>query len=223
MFSSTSFVGTLYPVLPLISQHFSKQYRQVYFGSYRPLAENPLRCMRSSMAYLSKCSYTASLLDEERVLVMRFQERVDVTIKDARTGVITISPTACSAGLPYPPLKVSGINRHDAKVLLDLYAGHISEFTADNSFRYQFLVTEKSNPVFSRILHCVQANEEFHVRNIARLVKMLGGNPKYVNSNGTPWQSARDDIYGTNLHNRLKGISLQKRQSLRCTHRQRAS
>lgn len=137
--------------------------------------------------------------------MMRFQERVDVTIKNARTGVITISPTACSAGLPYPPLKVSGLNRHDAKVLLDLYAGHISEFTADNSFRYQFLVTEKSNPVFSRILHCVQANEEFHVRNIARLVKMLGGNPKYVNSNGTPWQSAKDDIYGTNLHDRLKG------------------
>lgn len=136
---------------------------------------------------------------------MRFQKRIDVTIQDARTGVITISPTACSAGLPYPPLQVSGLNKHDALVLLDLYAGHISEFTADNSFRYQFLVTKNSHPVFSRILHCVQANEEFHVRNIARLITMLGGNPKYVNSKGKPWQSARDDIYGTTLQNRLKG------------------
>lgn len=136
--------------------------------------------------------------------MMRFKERVDVTIKNARTGIITFSPTACSAGLPYPPLRVSGINRRDANILKDLYAGQISEFTADNSFRYQFLVTKKSNPVFSRILHCVQANEEFHVRNVARLITMLGGNPKYNDSKGKPW-NATFDIYGTNLRDRLKG------------------
>jgi bacterioferritin len=113
------------------------------------------------------------------------------------------TPFTCSAGLRYPPIKVRRKDPAQAQILLDLYAGAISEFTAVNSFRYQFLVTEKTNPAFSRLLKCVTANEEFHVRTLARLIKKLDGNPKYFNSNKEFWDGSLA-IYGTNVRDRLK-------------------
>lgn len=135
---------------------------------------------------------------------MKFQKRVNQVLNQVIAGRRRFTPFTCSAGLPYPPIKVQRKDPEQARILLDLYAGAISEFTAVNSFRYQFLVSENKNPAFSRLLKCVTANEEFHVRTLARLIKKLGGNPKYFNSNKKFWDGSLA-IYGTNVRNRLQG------------------
>lgn len=133
-----------------------------------------------------------------------FKKRVNRVLDEIIAGRDKFNAFTCSAGLPYPPIKVRRKDPEQARVLLDLYAGAISEFTAVNSFRYQFLVSKKTNPAFSRLLECVTANEEFHVRVLARLIKELGGNPKYFNSNKKFWDGSQA-IYGTNVRTRLQG------------------
>lgn len=135
---------------------------------------------------------------------MAFKRRVNRILNEIIAGRNRFNAFSCSAGLPYPPVKVRRKDPEQAKILLNIYAGAISEFTAVNSFRYQFLVSEKSNPIFSRLLRCVEANEEFHVRTLARLIKELGGNPKYFNSNKKFWNGSQA-IYGTNVRDRLQG------------------
>ncbi len=133
-----------------------------------------------------------------------FRDRVDRHLDQIIAGRDKFDFFTCSAGLRYPPLKVEREDPKQAKILLDLYAGAISEFTAVNSFRYQFLVSEDESPVFSRLLECVTLNEEFHVRTLARLIDKLGGNPKYFDSHKTFWDGSLA-IYGTNIKDRLQG------------------
>lgn len=135
---------------------------------------------------------------------MKFKRRVNRVLDQIIAGRNRFNEFSCSAGLPYPPIKVRRKDPEQARILLDLYAGAISEFTAVNSFRYQFLVSERKNPAFSRLLRCVTLNEEFHVRTLARLIKKLGGNPKYFNSDKEFWDGSLA-IYGTNVKNRLEG------------------
>lgn len=132
----------------------------------------------------------------------KFEERVDRTLDQIEAGRHEFNAFTCSAGLPYPKIKVRRDPRQ-ARILLDLYAGAISEFTAVNSFRYQFLEAEPENPEFSRLLKCVTLNEEFHVRTLARLIDRLGGDPKYYNSNKTFWDGSLA-IYGKGVGDRLK-------------------
>lgn len=135
---------------------------------------------------------------------MTFNKRVNRVLNDIIEGKNDFSKFACSAGLPYPPLKVMRKSPRQARLLLNLYAGAISEFTAVNSFRYQFLVSEDKNPEFSRLLECVAANEEFHVRTLARLIDELGGDPKYYDSGKDFWDGSLA-IYGDGVRDRLEG------------------
>ena len=135
---------------------------------------------------------------------MKFEKRVNGVLEDIVAGKSDFSKFACSAGLPYPPLKVRRKDPKQARLLLDLYAGAISEFTAVNSFRYQFLVSKGENPAFSRLLKCVEANEEFHVRTLAKLIDELGGDPKYYDSGKNFWDGSLA-IYGNGVRDRLEG------------------
>ncbi|MFZ3591868.1 ferritin family protein [Bacillus sp. DJP31] len=133
----------------------------------------------------------------------RFEERVNRVLDQIIAGRNKFNEVSCSAGLPYPSIRFKK-DPKQAQILLDLYAGAISEFTAVNSFRYQFLEAEPENPVFSRLLKCVTLNEEFHVRTLARLIDRLGGNPKYYNSEKEFWDGSLA-IYGTGVRDRLMG------------------
>lgn len=132
----------------------------------------------------------------------RFDKRVRRVLDQVVAGRHKFTARTCSAGLPYPTIRVRK-DPEQANILLDLYAGAISEFTAVNSFRYQFLEAEPENPDFSRLLECVTLNEEFHVRTLARLIDRLGGDPKYYNSDKEFWDGSLA-IYGDGVRDRLE-------------------
>ncbi|TCP17440.1 hypothetical protein EV207_1783 [Scopulibacillus darangshiensis] len=131
-------------------------------------------------------------------IARRARRRLDEIV----AGRKNFNEFTCSAGLPYPSIRFQK-NKKAARILLDVYSGAISEFTALNSFRYQYIVAEPNHPDFTGLLKCVDLNEDFHTRTLAKLIDRLGGNPKYFNSDKMFWNGS-EAIYGTNVEDRLK-------------------
>lgn len=105
---------------------------------------------------------------------------------------------------PYPEIKVSAPNEYYAKLLLNDYAGNISEFTAINQYLYHnFVLRPKYNELAS-IIENISITEMKHMEILARLIHLLGGNPIYTDSNNVFW-NAKYVFYGKDVCNKLYG------------------
>lgn len=88
---------------------------------------------------------------------------------------------------PYPPIKVMEPNPHYARILLDSYAGTVSEMTAITMYLYHHYDSEDALPEFADVVEGVAIVEMFHLEILAKMIILLGGDPRYYGSNGVWW------------------------------------
>ncbi|MCM8711681.1 manganese catalase family protein [Clostridium sp. SYSU_GA19001] len=84
--------------------------------------------------------------------------------------------------LPYPEPKIEIQNVQYANLLLEDYAGAVSEFTAINLYVYQHIVSEGNYDDYAELIGGVSMAEMKHLELLGETIKLLGVKPIYINS-----------------------------------------
>lgn len=107
---------------------------------------------------------------------------------------------------PYPEIKVLSPNPYYAEILMDDYAGVISEFTAISQYLYHHLELKAIDEELGELLENVAITEMLHFEIIANTIQKLGGNPIIRGSystHGNYWNGSFIH-YGSDLCERLR-------------------
>lgn len=75
---------------------------------------------------------------------------------------------------PYPPIDPKP-NPHYAQILMEDYAGIVSELTAITKYEYQSVVLMNTFPHFAKELSRIGMAEMHHLHILAQLIFKLGG------------------------------------------------
>lgn len=78
---------------------------------------------------------------------------------------------------PYPKIRVHAPNDHYAEILMDDYAGMVSEFTAISQYLYHHFLLKKLSDDLGELLENVAITEMLHMEMLADTILLLGGNP----------------------------------------------
>lgn len=107
---------------------------------------------------------------------------------------------------PYPEIKVARKNPFYAALLMDDYAGLISEFTAISQYLYHHLFFEDIDEELGKLLENVAITEMHHMEILASVIKKLGGNPMIRGTYSTCCNFWNGTFihYGSGLCERLK-------------------
>ncbi|MDD2627900.1 MAG: manganese catalase family protein [Clostridia bacterium] len=81
--------------------------------------------------------------------------------------------------LPYPEIKVEGKNSYYAGLLLDDYAGDISECTAIFLYIFQHMYNSKIYKEYAEILRNIAIVEMIHLELLGEAIMQLGTTPKF--------------------------------------------
>jgi len=79
----------------------------------------------------------------------------------------------------YPEIKVEQQNPFYGTILLQNYAGEVSETTQIAMYFYQQIIHESTNPILAKTLEKIRDDEIKHLKMLARLIYLLGIDPKY--------------------------------------------
>ncbi len=104
--------------------------------------------------------------------------------------------------LPFPPIKVQAKNLEYASLLMNDYAGFISEFTSLSQYFYHYLVNETVDFEIANMLKNISLVETLHLDILGKLIKMLGGDPKYYAEEN--YWTAEYITYGDNILKQLE-------------------
>lgn len=107
---------------------------------------------------------------------------------------------------PYPSPRVENKNLNYAKLLLENYAGSISEDTAIHLYFYQHIILEKEYPEISHILEEISIVEMHHLELLGETINLLGETPffgTYTNCNVIYWDGNNVN-YNMDIKNILK-------------------
>ncbi len=121
-------------------------------------------------------------------------------------GCVTPAVFKCAYPAPYPEVRVAGPNPKYAQLLLEDYAGMVSELTAVTQYIYHHFVLEDENREVADLLSCIALVEMHHQEILAQTIKMLGVDPRYrtIERNNTErYWNATFVFYGTSLCDRL--------------------
>ncbi len=80
---------------------------------------------------------------------------------------------------PYPEIKVERENSYYATLLLDDYAGDISECTAIFLYIFQNIYNNKMNSDYAKILRNIAIVEMMHLELLGETITLLGTTPKF--------------------------------------------
>lgn len=107
---------------------------------------------------------------------------------------------------PYPEVKVAGQNLYYAHLLMDDYAGVVSEFTAIGQYLYHHFFFKDIDDDLGELLENVSINEMLHMEILADLIKQLGGDPRIRGSYSTcnNFWNGSFIYYGSKLCDQLK-------------------
>lgn len=120
--------------------------------------------------------------------------------------------------LPFPPIKVSAPNKYYAEILMEDYAGVVSEFTAISQYSYHHFVSF-ANEAVAEMLENIAIVEMRHLEILAELIIKLGGVPAFrsgdiVRKASSPffpgaryhprWWNGSFVEYGRSLRSRLR-------------------
>ncbi|AWI04299.1 ferritin-like domain-containing protein [Clostridium drakei] len=83
---------------------------------------------------------------------------------------------------PYPEPEVEGKNIFYANLLLEDYAGMVSELTAINLYIFQHIVSEGKYGDFAELIGGIAMAEMKHLELLGDTIKLLGVKPVYANS-----------------------------------------
>lgn len=109
------------------------------------------------------------------------------------------------ANKPYPEVKVERSNLDYAKLLLEDYAGEVSEDTAVHLYLYQHLVSDDIWAYYAKVIENISIVEMHHLEILGKLIKLLGLDPAYVSFKDqrlVAWTSKYVN-YTTNLNEML--------------------
>lgn len=104
---------------------------------------------------------------------------------------------------PYPEVKVSAPNSYYAKLIMDDYAGKISEFTAIAQYLHHNFTIKSKYPDLAKIIESISITEMHHIEMLADMLKKLGVDPIFKNGSNTLW-TASYVYYGVNVCDKLK-------------------
>jgi len=107
---------------------------------------------------------------------------------------------------PYPEIRVARKDPYYAKLLLEDYAGAISELTAITQYMYHYFVLESEYEDVARLLSGIGIVEMHHQEMLAETIWKLGVDPRYrtieKNEMERYWD-ANFVFYGTSLCDRI--------------------
>lgn len=107
---------------------------------------------------------------------------------------------------PYPKVKVSAKNPYYGRILLEDYAGKVSELSAITQYLYHYIVLEPEYEEVAEILRGVSIVEMHHLEILAETILRLGIEPRYYTidkDNKPQYWDASYIYYGTSLCDRL--------------------
>jgi len=112
----------------------------------------------------------------------------------------------CALPEPYPEPRVKAKNRYYASLLLEDYAGLISESTAINQYFYHYLAFQQY-PDLAELEECVAIIEMYHMELLGKTIRLLGVSPKLrtLNEKRPVYWNGSYIYYGKNLCDRLAG------------------
>jgi bacterioferritin len=102
---------------------------------------------------------------------------------------------------PYPEITASEPNICYSRLLLDDYAGTVSEMTLISQYRYHEVMTGETR--VRDVLNGIAAVEMRHISLLAELIMKLGGEPLYRNGSGIYW-NPKAIYYGSGLRDRIR-------------------
>lgn len=112
----------------------------------------------------------------------------------------------CVVNKMYPEIKVEAENKEYAYILLNDYAGEVSELSAITLYSYQQFLQFKDEE-FAHIMEQISIAEMIHLKMLGQTIKLLGVNPIYkikdVDDNYVSWNSEYVS-YDTNIVDMLK-------------------
>lgn len=107
---------------------------------------------------------------------------------------------------PYPEIRVAGPNSCYACILMDDYAGVVSEFTAISQYLYHHFFFKDIDKDLGALLENVAIIEMLHMEILADTIKKLGGDPRIRGSFSTcsNFWNGSFVYYGRELCSQLK-------------------
>ncbi|MFZ5648529.1 MAG: ferritin-like domain-containing protein [Bacillota bacterium] len=110
----------------------------------------------------------------------------------------------CALPEPYPEIRVVRQNQYYAMLLLEDYAGMVSEMTAISQYFYHHLTFEEYSDL-AELEECISIIEMHHLELLGETIRMLGVPPELrtlTNNQRTYWNAAYV-YYGSNVCDRL--------------------
>ncbi|MFA7468220.1 MAG: ferritin-like domain-containing protein [Desulfotomaculaceae bacterium] len=111
----------------------------------------------------------------------------------------------CALPVPYPEVKVQRPNRFYAELLLEDYAGQVSEMTAINQYFHHHIMFEERYPDLAELEECLSIIEMWHFEMLGETIRLLGVDPQFrtLTTNKQTYWCANYVYYGTALCDRL--------------------
>lgn len=111
----------------------------------------------------------------------------------------------CAVPEAYPDPRVEQSNPYYAMLLLEDYAGAVSEFTAISQYFHHYLALTGDYDDVADLEECISITEMHHLRLLGETIKLLGAAPKLrtLTNNRTTYWDASYVYYGTDICDRL--------------------
>lgn len=125
---------------------------------------------------------------------------------NTQKGCVTPAVYRCAYPAPYPDVRVVTPNPYYAQLLLEDYAGVISETSAVMQYNYHHFVLEEQYHDVAEMLVCISLVEMHHQEMIAETIIKLGVDPRYqvfTPANQVKYWEASYIFYGTALCDRI--------------------
>ena len=159
-------------------------------GFYRRMAEiAPCRAMANSIEDIARdemrhLNYFESLLCSRQERGKNHRGRRRRETAGGRTLTIPTIPD------PYPSIQVECPNPEYARLLLDDYAGMVSEMTAINQYLFHHFDMPQELADVAQMLEDVAIVEMHHLEILAELINLLGQPPMYMDGQGLFWNAS---------------------------------
>jgi len=111
----------------------------------------------------------------------------------------------CAYPAPYPSVRVMAPNHQYAELLLEDYAGTVSELTAINQYLHHYFTLEGINDEAAALEECISLVEMRHMELLAETIRLLGVDPRYrvIRNNQEIYWNATYVYYGYSLCDKL--------------------
>ncbi|WP_347488389.1 ferritin-like domain-containing protein [Desulfoscipio sp. XC116] len=111
----------------------------------------------------------------------------------------------CALPAPYPEVRIQRPNRYYAELLLEDYAGQVSEMTAINQYFHHHIVFGEKFADLAELEECISIIEMQHLEMLGETILLLGVDPQIrtlTNNKATYW-CGNYVYYGNSVCDRL--------------------